>query len=52
MVVNLSQLFRNKFSQVYHAFLTILVTMLPLEGYIREFLVLAKQKFKSFITEV
>ena len=51
MVVNLSQLFRNKFSQVYHALLTILVTMLPLEGYIRKVLVPVKRKFKLFITE-
>ena len=51
MVVNLSEIFRNNFFQVYHALLTILVTMLPLESYIREFLVITKQKFKSFNTE-
>ena len=46
MVVNVSQLFRNNISQVCHALLTILVTILPLEVCIREFLELAKRKFK------
>ena len=45
VVAHLSQFFRNNFPQFHRALLTILVTMLSLEGHFRKVLALLKQNY-------